>query len=238
MIIGPIVNAAAIALGGILGAALGKYIPARVREALPMTFGCASMGIGIVLIMKVDSIPVVVLSMLLGSLIGEIFQLERGIEKLSLKLRKFVDRPKPNQALLTSHEDFVEKYVALVVLFCASGMGILGSLTEGISGDPSLLITKAFLDLFTATIFAITLGYAVSLIAVAQFVVQVTLLLFAAIIQPLISPQMFADFSACGGMIMFATGFRICGIKSFPVANMLFSLLIVMPISAFWLMLF
>ncbi|WP_392551739.1 DUF554 domain-containing protein [Orbus wheelerorum] len=238
MLVGPIINGAAIAIGGILGAVLGRYIPARVREALPMTFGCASMGIGIALIMKVNSIPAVVLSMLLGSLIGELCQLERGIEKLALKLRKFVDKPKPDQVLIASREDFVEKYVALVVLFCASGMGIFGSLTEGISGDPSLLIAKAFLDLFTATIFAITLGYAVSLIAIPQFIIQTILFFLAIIIQPLISANMFADFSACGGMIMLATGFRICGIKSFPVANMLFSLLIVMPISAFWITLF
>lgn len=232
--IGPIVNGTAVIIGGIFGASIGKKIPARVREALPMTFGCASMGIGIALIMKVNSIPAVVLALLLGSLIGEIVQLERGIEKLSLKLRKFVDKPKPNEALISSHDDFIEKYVALVVLFCASGMGIFGSLTEGISNDPSLLIAKAFLDLFTATIFSITLGYAVSLIAIPQFIIQTSLFLLATIIQPLISPTMFNDFSACGGMIMLATGFRICGIKSFPVANMLFALILVMPISAMW----
>lgn len=232
--IGPIVNGTAVIIGGIFGASIGKKIPARVREALPMTFGCASMGIGIALIMKVNSIPAVVLALLLGSLIGEIVQLERGIEKLSLKLRKFVDKPKPNEALISSHDDFIEKYVALVVLFCASGMGIFGSLTEGISNDPSLLIAKAFLDLFTATIFSITLGYAVSLIAIPQFIIQTSLFLLATIIQPLISPTMFNDFSACGGMIMLATGFRICGIKSFLVANMLFALILVMPISAMW----
>lgn len=235
MIIGPIINGAAVVVGGIFGATLGRRIPARVREALPMTFGCASMGIGISLIIKVNSIPAVVLALLLGSLIGELLQLEKGIERLSLKLRTFVDKPNPNQALITSHEDFIEKYVALVVLFCASGMGIFGSLTEGISGDPSLLIAKAFLDLFTASIFAITLGYAVSLIAIPQFIIQVTLFGLATFIQPLISVAMFYDFSACGGMIMLATGFRICGIKSFPIANMLFGLIIVMPISALWL---
>lgn len=238
MIIGPIINGTAIAFGGVIGATLGNKIPARVREALPMTFGCASMGIGIALIMKVNSIPAIVLALLLGSLIGELLQLERGIEKLSLKLRKFVDKPKNSQGLINSHEDFIEKYVALVVLFCASGMGVFGSLTEGISGDPSLLIAKAFLDLFTATIFAITLGYAVALIAIPQFIIQVCILLLATAIQPLITPDMFADFSACGGMIMLATGFRICGIKSFPVANMLFGLILVMPISAIWAMFF
>lgn len=235
MITGPIINGVAIILGGIIGTTFGKYIPASVREALPMTFGCAAMGIGIALIMQINSIPAVVLALLLGSLVGELLQIETGIGKLSLKLRVFIDKPKPNQASLVSHHDFIEKYVALVVLFCASGMGIFGALTEGISGDPSLLITKAFLDLFTAAIFAITLGYSVAFIAIPQFIIQALLFLLAIIIQPLISPAMFGDFSACGGMIMLATGFRICGIKSFPIANMLFGLVLVMPISALWL---
>lgn len=236
--IGPIINGAAIVLGGLFGASVGKKIPPRVREALPMTFGCASMGIGVALIMQVNLIPAVVLSLLLGSLIGEILRLEYRIEQLSLKLRKFVDKPNADTTLYASHEEFIEKYVALVVLFCASGMGIFGSLTEGMSGDPSLLIAKAFLDLFTATIFAITLGYSVSLIAIPQFAIQALLFGLATLIQPLITPAMFGDFSACGGMIMLATGFRICGIKSFPVANMLFGLVLVMPISALWIQFF
>lgn len=233
--IGPIINGAAIIVGGLIGASVGKTIPARVREALPMTFGCAAIGIGVALITKIHTIPAVVLALLVGSLIGELLQLERGIEKLSLKLRLFFDKPNAKQPLITSHEDFIEKYVALVVLFCASGMGIFGALTEGISADPSLLIAKAFLDFFTAIIFAITLGYAVSLIAIPQFLIQAALFLLASVIQPLISDSMFADFSACGGIIMLATGFRICNIKLFPVANMLFALIIVMPISAIWL---
>lgn len=233
--IGPIINGAAIIVGGLIGASVGKTIPARVREALPMTFGCAAIGIGVALITKIHTIPAVVLALLIGSLIGELLQLEHGIEKLSLKLRLFFDKPNAKQPLITSHEDFIEKYVALVVLFCASGMGIFGALTEGISADPSLLIAKAFLDFFTAIIFAITLGYAVSLIAIPQFLIQAALFLLASVIQPLISASMFADFSACGGIIMLATGFRICNIKLFPVANMLFALIIVMPISAIWL---
>ena len=227
MMLGPVINSAAIIFGGIIGASLGKYLPARVRQALPMTFGCAAMGIGVVLITKLQTIPAVVLALLLGSLIGELLQLERGIEKLSTKLRYFFDKPNAKQPLLTSHEDFIQKYVALVVLF--------GALTEGIIGDPSLLIAKALLDLFTAIIFAITLGYAVSLIAIPQLLIQAILFYLATIIQPLISNTMFADFSACGGILMLATGLRICNIKSFPIANMLVSLFLVMPISAMWL---
>jgi hypothetical protein len=132
------------------------------------------------------------------------------------------------------NEEFMEKFVAIMVLFCASGIGIFGALTEGMTGDPSLLISKAFLDLFTAGIFAITLGYTVATLALPQFAIQMTLLLLAGLILPMTTPAMVADFSACGGLIMVATGITICGIKPFPLANMLPALLLVMPLSALW----
>jgi hypothetical protein len=102
------------------------------------------------------------------------------------------------------------------------------------TGDPTLLIVKAILDLFTAPIFACTMGYTVAILVVPQLVVQGTLFYAASLIMPLTTPEMLADFSACGGLIMLATGFRICGIKQFPVANMIPALIIVMPVSRLW----
>jgi len=133
-----------------------------------------------------------------------------------------------------SQEEFLDKYVAIVVLFCASGTGVFGSMHEGMTGDPSILYIKTILDFFTAGIFAITLGYAVSAIAVPQLAIQLSLFFLATLIVPLTTPEMRADFAAAGGLIMLATGFRITGMKSFPVANMLPSLLLIMPISYLW----
>ena len=59
----------------------------------------------------------------------------------------------------------IQNYVAIIVLFCASGTGIFGAMREGMTGDPSILIAKSFLDFFTAMIFACSLGIAVSAIS-------------------------------------------------------------------------
>lgn len=113
-------------------------------------------------------------------------------------------------------------------------------MTFGITsmGMGIVLIAKSFLDLFTALIFASTLGLAVALIAVPQLVIQLALAFGAVFILPLTTPAMQADFSAVGGLMMLATGLRICGIKLFPVANMLPALVLAMPISAAWVMFF
>jgi uncharacterized membrane protein YqgA involved in biofilm formation len=129
---------------------------------------------------------------------------------------------------------FIQSYVAIIVLFCASGTGIFGAMREGMTGDASILIAKAFLDFFTATIFACTLGFAVSAICVPMLLIQLTLAACASLIMPLTTPMMMADFSAVGGMLLLATGLRICGIKMFAVVNMLPALLLAMPISAAW----
>lgn len=132
------------------------------------------------------------------------------------------------------HESFIQNYVAIIVLFCASGTGIFGAMREGMTGDPSILIAKSFLDFFTAMIFACSLGIAVSAISAPMLLIQLSLATCAALILPLTTPAMMADFSAVGGLLLVATGLRICGIKMFAVVNMLPALILAMPLSAAW----
>lgn len=231
--IGVVVNSLAVLVGGFLGASLGSNIPERLRVSLPLTFGAASMGMGVSLIVKMHALPPVILSLLIGSAIGELLWLEHGITRLASKAHASIERVFP-RGTTNQSSDFMETFVGIVVLFCASGTGIFGALNEGMTGDHSLLITKSFLDFFSASIFATTLGYLVMTIALPQVVILLVLFLSAGFILPVTTPDMIADFSGVGGIIMLVTGLRISGIKPFPVANMLPGLLIVMPLSYLW----
>ncbi len=106
------------------------------------------------------------------------------------------------------------------------------------SGDPNLLIIKAILDLFTAAIFGAFLGHTLAFVAIPQFILQAALFFAATWIMPLVSPVMLADFSAAGGIILLATGLKICGVVPFPVIGMLPSLVLIMPFSWAWLQIF
>ena len=132
------------------------------------------------------------------------------------------------------HEACIQSLVAIIILFCASGTGIFGAMREGMTGDNSILIAKAFLDFFTALIFATSLGIAVAAICVPMLVIQLTLAYSATLIMPLTTPAMMGDFTAVGGVLLLATGLRICGIKMLAVANMLPALVLAMPLSALW----
>ena len=233
MLIGPYVNGAAVIIGGLIGAAAGGKLPERVKTALPMTFGLCSVGLGITLVLKVKYMPAVVLAMVIGAILGELLHLEKGIGKAAGSTRGLINKVLPPVNGL-GHEEFTEKFVAILVLFCASGTGIFGAMAEGMSGDPSILYIKTILDLFTAGIFATLLGYAVMTIAIPQVIIQIALAMLAVVILPSISPDMMADFSCAGGLLMVATGLRICNIKLFPVANMLPGLVLVMPLSHLW----
>lgn len=124
--------------------------------------------------------------------------------------------------------------VTIIVLFCASGTGIYGSLDSGISGDHTILISKSILDFFTAMIFACNLGMAVPFIAIPQVMIFLAIFGLAKVIYPLTTPDMIADFKACGGFLLIATGFRMAKIKEFPVTDMIPAMVIVMPVSWFW----
>ncbi|QJI72031.1 DUF554 domain-containing protein [Citrobacter freundii] len=231
MVIGPFINASAILLGGVLGALLSQHLPERIRISMTSIFGLCSLGIGILLVIKCVNLPVMVLATLIGALIGEFCHLEKGINAAVAKAQQLFTKSDAN----ATHESFIQSYVAIIVLFCASGTGIFGAIHEGMTGgDPNILIAKSFLDFFTAIIFACSLGIAVSAIFIPMLAIQLTLVTCAALILPLTTPAMMADFSAVGGLLLLATGLRICGIKMFAVVNMLPALLLAMPLSAAW----
>lgn len=234
MVIGPFINAGAILFGGVIGALLSQRLPEQIRVSMTSIFGLCSLGIGILLVMKCANLPVMVLATLVGALIGEFCLLEKGINGAVAKIQQLfiASGKKP------THDSFIQSYVAIIVLFCASGTGIFGAMHEGMTGDPNILIAKSFLDFFTAIIFACSLGIAVSAICAPMLIIQLTLAACATLILPLTTPAMMGDFSAVGGLLLVATGLRVCGIKMFPVVNMLPALLLAMPISAAWAMFF
>lgn len=149
-------------------------------------------------------------------------------------MQRVVSRFLKNNSSGISQEEFDATLLTVIVLFCASGTGIYGSLVAGMSGDHSILFSKSILDLFTALIFACTLGLVVSAIAIPQFILFFILFSLGGVIIPHTTPSMINDFKACGGFLMLATGFRMIKVKMFPIADMLPAMILVMPVSMFW----
>lgn len=234
MPVGVLINTGAIFLGGVIGGLFGDKFSERFKEQLNLIFGLCSMAMGVSAIGLMKYMPAVIFAVIIGTILGFIFNLGELIYRGCAVLQKIMTKIIPGKSNNMSEIESLSLLITAIVLFCASGTGIYGSLEEGMTGNASLLITKSILDFFTALIFACNLGYIVSLIAIPQLIIFSSLYFIANLIIPLTTPDMIADFKACGGILMLATGFRIIKVKMFPVADMIPAMLIVMPISWFW----
>ncbi len=234
MPIGVIIDAASVAVGGILGALAGHKLPENLKVQLNIVLGLCSMGMGISAVGLMKNMPAVIFAIVLGSGIGLAIGLGGWIDKGAEAMQRPVTRLLHSQNSSMSQEEFTASLVTVIVLFCASGTGIYGSLDAGMTGDSTILISKSILDLFTAAVFACNLGYVVSQVALPQLVIFLALFFEAKGILPMTTPDMIADFKACGGFLMVATGLRMTKIKSFPIADMIPAMVLAMPFSWLW----
>lgn len=226
MPIGVIIDVTAVVLGGLAGSIAGKRLSGSLKETMNAVLGLCALCMGISAVVLMKNLPPVVFSVILGTLLGIVLKLGLGIQKASgLVLDK---------VMKGADQQTADLMLTAVVLFCASGTGIYGSLDAGMTGNHSVLIAKAVLDFFTALIFACQLGKATAFIGIPQFAVLFALFCLAKVIVPLTNDGMIADFKACGGFILVATGLRMLKVYPFPIADMLPAMVLVMPVSFLW----
>lgn len=236
MPIGVICNVAAVIIGGIIGNLLGPRLSEGFKEKLTTVFGACAFLMGIMSIGFLKNLPAVTFAVIAGTIIGLWIRLGDRIIASSRKLEKVISKVLPVSGGDTeiSRDEYESKLITIIVLLCASGTGIYGSMVSGMDGDHSILIAKSIMDLPTSTLFACELGIIISFIAVPQLVIFLALFFLAHAILPFCTPEMIGDFKACGGVLLVATGFRMLQLKDFPIADMIPSMAIVMPLSALW----
>ena len=223
---GIIIDVIAVVLGGITGTALRSKLSENLKEQMNNIFGLCAMCMGISTVVLMKNLPAVVFSVIIGTLIGLVIHFGAGIQKGASAVL--------NKVMKDVSSDVIGLMVTAVVLFSASGTGIYGALDAGMTGNHSVLIAKAILDFFTAVIFACKLGKATSFIGIPQCLVLFGIFSLAKVIVPLCTDVMIADFKACGGFVLVATGLRIMKVKDFPVADMTLAMVLVMPVSFLW----
>ena len=234
MPLGVICDALSVVIGGWIGAKSGDRLSQGFKDILNLVFGVCAMGMGVSSITLMENMPAVILALILGTIIGLAIHVNERIEHAGAGLEKLLSRALHLLDTGTADDNQTALLVTAIVLFCSSGTGIYGAIVAGMSGDHSILIAKSILDLFTALIFACSLGAVVSVIALPQFIIFAALFACARLIFPLTTPSMINDFKACGGFIMLATGLRIAKVKQFPIADMIPALILVWPLSSLW----
>lgn len=234
MPIGVIINCLAVTIGGLCGNVVGQKLSDYMIEQLYMVLGLCSLGMGISSIVLMKNMSAVIFALVIGTGIGLLFQVGKWIDRGAGLLEKGMTKMGVQNRSLLSQNEYRATLITTIVLFCASGTGIYGCLDAGMSGDSSILISKSILDLFTAAIIACQIGLVTAMVALPQFLIFSLLLLCAKFIFPLTTITMIADFKACGGFLMLATGLRILKMKEFPIADMLPAMVLVFPFSHLW----
>jgi len=212
--VSPVVNAMAVVIGSLIGLLLKKGIPERLMESVMKTLGLCTIFIGIIGLLNGENVLVLIVSMVLGTFIGE------GIN-LDLRIRRLGEWVELNFKKGDSKNlEIAEGFVTATLLFCVGAMAIVGSLQSGLTGNHETIFTKSVLDFVAATIFASTLGIGVMFSAVAILVYQGSIVLLSSWIAPFLTDAIIGEMTAVGSLLILALGLNILGVTKVKVMNL------------------
>ena len=214
---GTIINVVTILLGGFIGLLLGNRLPERIRYTVMMALGLFTLAYGIRLFIQTGNALVVLISMLIGLLLGEWWRIEDGLNHLGVFLERHFNRNKGIESA-----KFIRGFLTASLLFSIGPMAILGSVQDGLTGDFNTLVIKSIMDGFASIAFASSLGIGVLFSSLVILVYQGGISLLATQLQFLMNEQFLAEFSAIGGiMLMGIAVSSLLEIKKIRVANFL-----------------
>lgn len=216
--VGAMVNAAAILVGGALGLGFRHLMPERTSQTVIQVLGIFTGALGVKMVLGGQEDLLVLVCLVLGGYIGETVQIEAGLERLGNLTNA-----------LSSDGDIspAKGFVSTTLIYCVGSMAIVGSLTEGVTGNPMILLTKSTIDGIASIAFAATLGYGVLLSSVSILLYQGVLTLLAGTLQPLLAGAVIQEISAAGGYLLILLSLNILEIKKIRVANLLPALILV-----------
>ncbi|NJB67234.1 hypothetical protein GGQ74_000874 [Desulfobaculum xiamenense] len=219
---GTIVNVAAVLAGGTAGLLLRSRMPDGIRTIVFQGLGLCTLAIGIGMSMKMQNPLVVIFSVVLGGIIGELAHLETQLERAAAFLKARVR---------SGNEMFIDGLITAFLLFCVGSMTILGAFDEGLRADPTLLFTKSMLDGFAAIALTATYGIGVLFSVIPLFIFQYSLTLFAGVLSTWLTEAVIAQLTATGGILILGIGLTLLDIKRIRLSNLLPALVIVVALS-------
>ena len=222
--LGTIVNTAAIILGGFLGLLFGGLLQQRHQDSLCKTCGVCTLFIGIsgalegMLTVEGSSVTgggslLIIGCLAIGAFLGELLNIEDAFERFGVWLKVKTGNAKD--------QGFVNGFVTASLTVCIGAMAIVGAIQDGIQGDPSILYTKAVLDLIIITVMTCSMGKGCMFSAIPVAVLQGSVTVLAKLIEPLMTPLALSNLSLVGSILIFCVGINLVWGKQIRVANLL-----------------
>ena len=210
--LGTLVNVAAIIAGGLVGLILRGRISEKYNKTIIQAISLGVILIGLKSAFKCNDFILIIISLAVGSLLGELCKIEDRLENLG----EFLENKFSKKG-----GSFAEGFVTTSLLYCIGAMAIVGSLESGLTGNHSTLFAKSTIDGIAAVIFSSTMGIGVLFSSVSVFLYQGAITLAAVYIKPFLVPEVISQMSSVGGLLIVGIGMNMLGKTKIKVGNML-----------------
>ena len=221
---GTLINVAAVLIGTAIGSLAGGRLPARVHERVLFGLGMVTLILGIDNALAWREEPkrlilVVMFSVLLGGIVGEMLRIEDRLQRLGDRLQERFARKDGG------HSTVSEAFFTATLLFCVGPLTVLGSINDGLRGDIELLTTKSLLDGFASIALAAALGPGVALAALSVLVIQGGISLGAGLFEDILVGEPLQALTSAGGVLIIGISLKLLDVKDVKVGNFLPALL-------------
>jgi len=212
--LGVLINVLTVIVGSSVGLLFKKGIPEKVSHAAMVGLGTCTLYIGITGSLSGENVLILIAAVVLGAIVGTLLNIDGGINIIAEKVENKFKKDGSNVSI-------AEGIISATLLFCVGSMTVTGSIQAGLTGDNSVLITKAMLDLVSSMMLASSLGVGVLFSAAAVFVIQGGLVLLAGLIAPLMSAGAINEMTCAGSILIIMIGTNLMGITKIKVADYL-----------------
>ena len=225
--LGTLANCVAIIIGALLGVFCKRGLPEKWQETMMSSIALCILIIGVQMALKTQNIIIVIFSLVLRAIVGEILDIEAAMNRLGQYLGN-----KLSQGDGSAAAAIAAGFVNASILFCSGAMAILGSIQDGLAADHTTLFAKATLDGLISLILSTNLGIGVILSALSVGIYQGSITLLAGVVGPLVTEAMLAEITASGGIMIIAIGCNMLKISSIRIGNLLPGMLFAAVITA------
>lgn len=213
--LGTIVNSIIVIVGCLVGLIVKGRLTEKISTTIMNGLALCTLYIGISGALNGGDTLIMIISVAIGALIGEIIDIDKWLNKLGYYLEsKFKNKKESNISI-------AEGFITSSLLFCVGAMAIVGSLESGLRGNHDTLFTKSILDGISSIIFTSSLGIGVIFSAVTVFVYQGSITLGAGLLSGVLSTSVITNMSAVGGLLIIGLGLNMLGVTKIKIANLL-----------------
>jgi uncharacterized membrane protein YqgA involved in biofilm formation len=216
---GTLLNTGTVLVGGALGLTIGRFLPAALLRTIRVAIGLFTVVIGLQMALKTRNPLILLVSLLLGVLIGELLRLEEAVQAVGRWAQGRLDQGGAAGRVSTA-------FITTSLLFCVGPLTVLGTFQDGTAGVINLLAVKSTLDGFSSIVFANALGAGVLLSAATVLVVQGALTVAAYLLHAGLGSAQTAELTAVGGVAVIALALGLLELKTVRVASFLPGLLV------------